>query len=40
MSLDRSDYDDLLKARVRKPKLLVKALRNRERRASSAAMAT
>ena len=32
MSLDRSDYDDLLKARVRKPKLLVKALRNRERR--------
>ena len=32
MSLDRSDYEDLLKARVRKPKLLVKALRNRERR--------
>jgi len=32
MSLSRSAYEDLLKARVRKPKMLVKALRNRERR--------
>lgn len=32
MSLDRSAYEDLLSARVRKPKLLIKALRNRARR--------